>query len=428
MATNPRREALWVDLDDRVKLEFHGSRITSDAELLAYRELDEDLGSTAMAADLLGDWRIGRNMASANDWCSALEPVVGCYRDLNIPRFFRGGRGVCPAESLRVPGDRRLTCTRFACRPTTSCNGSSNRSCPPPVGRPANKPVAGHHDFLHQSGSWDRPWRVVAKIEHHKVPTRVGIPVSKQPTKCWLPLGIVIQSLKGPTVPARQNGRQAIRNTPLEKDRPMQDVMRTAKQRADNFGVKTVVVATNSGASAEQALAAFGPDHTIIAAGNPASAHERGLVHHTGISPETKAALEKMGIVVALQDQSFAQQYYDHNGASRCGLVGLDGTMRSSEPFPIQTVVCNVLDWFCDSVRVCIEICCLAADVGVLSVDEDCIAIAMPQPRSNCPHAAVILRPTETADMFRGQLRIKDLTLVPGENDHWFSNERLWEG
>ena len=39
-----------------------------------------------------------------------------------------------------------------------------------PVGRPSNKPVVWYHDFLYQAGSWNKPRRVVAKIEWHKGP------------------------------------------------------------------------------------------------------------------------------------------------------------------------------------------------------------------------------------------------------------------
>ena len=208
----------------------------------------------------------------------------------------------------------------------------------------------------------------------------------------------------------------------------MQDIMRIAVQRATNFGVKTVVVATNSGASAELALEAFGSGCTINPAGNPSSAHERGLVHHVGVSEATRWRLERKGIRVALRDQSFVQEYFDQTGESRCSLAALADRMRSQDRFPVETVVCNVLDWFCDSVRVCIEICCLDADTGVLPTGADCISIARPSLNSNCPRAAVILRPTKTEDMFTGGLRIKDIALAPGDNDHWFSNEALWQG
>lgn len=39
-----KRDALRVDFDGQIRLEFHGAKVTSDAGLLAYRELDAVTG------------------------------------------------------------------------------------------------------------------------------------------------------------------------------------------------------------------------------------------------------------------------------------------------------------------------------------------------------------------------------------------------
>jgi hypothetical protein len=96
---------LRVAFDRRLKLEFHGATVTSDAGLLAFRELDDALRLTALAAEVLADPRTGRN--ERHSLISQLRQSVfgrlAGYEDVNdadrlgrdpAMRWIVGGRAV----------------------------------------------------------------------------------------------------------------------------------------------------------------------------------------------------------------------------------------------------------------------------------------------------------------------------------------------
>ncbi len=56
-----KSEALRLDFDRRLMLQFRGSVITSDAGMLPYRELDDVVGLTDTGAETLADARTGKN-------------------------------------------------------------------------------------------------------------------------------------------------------------------------------------------------------------------------------------------------------------------------------------------------------------------------------------------------------------------------------
>ena len=101
---------LRLDFDRRLKLEFHGSKVTTDAGLLAYRELDDALGLTLMVGDELVDPRTGKNGQHAMKglFRQSVFGRLGGYEDVNdadrlgrdpAMRWIVGGRAVAKAAA-----------------------------------------------------------------------------------------------------------------------------------------------------------------------------------------------------------------------------------------------------------------------------------------------------------------------------------------
>ena len=82
---------LRLDFDRRLRLQFRGSVVTSDAGLLAYRELDDALELTDMASEVLADARTGKNGRHA---------LAGLFRQSVFGRL-AGYEDVNDAERLR---------------------------------------------------------------------------------------------------------------------------------------------------------------------------------------------------------------------------------------------------------------------------------------------------------------------------------------
>ena len=211
-------------------------------------------------------------------------------------------------------------------------------------------------------------------------------------------------------------------------------IMREARQRAMRFGVTNVVAPCNSGHTVLSAVEEFGSAYDFYAVGNPASSHEKGLVHHSGISDAVRDELQDKGIHVILQEVSLFQ-VNEEKGAGvhlwdACGRAYEKRTRARLDGKLVATFANQLLTFlFSDGPRVCIEIALMAADSGELPLDQDCISLATPSRYCDLPDAAVILRPAKTEDFFGGGepwtegMMIKDLLMVPSPGDWWMGME-----
>ena len=94
-----RKQALRMQFDGKLRLEFHGAKITSDAGLLAFRELDEAFRLTEQGSTVLSDCRRGKN---------SQHSILAMLRQAIYGRL-AGYEDVNDAERLRAdPAMRRV--------------------------------------------------------------------------------------------------------------------------------------------------------------------------------------------------------------------------------------------------------------------------------------------------------------------------------
>jgi Transposase DDE domain group 1 len=119
------------------------------------------------------------NVHSADAWRDVLEPVVARFRERSLRRYFRGDAAFAlpgiydflEAEgfsyAIRLPANKVL-------------QESIAHLLKRPVGTPPKDVRRFHAGFSYQAGTWDKPRRVIAKVEWHpgELYPRVGFIVT----------------------------------------------------------------------------------------------------------------------------------------------------------------------------------------------------------------------------------------------------------
>jgi hypothetical protein len=168
------------------------------------------------------------------------------------------------------------------------------------------------------------------------------------------------------------------------------EVLRIAKQRAQELGIKTIVLASTKGDTAVKAMEAF-QGLRVIVVSHVAGLREPDIQEFT---EENRKLVESKGGVVLTTTHAFG---------------GLSRAMRSKfNMYILGEIIANTLRIFGEGMKVACEIAMMAADSGLVRTDEDVIAIAG---SSRGADTAVVLRPVNTHNFF--DLKIREILCKP---------------
>ena len=128
------------------------------------------------------------NVHSADGWKDVLKSVMARYADRHLMRFFRGDAAFAiPDLYEMLEAESYFYAIRL--RTNRVLQGRIAHLLKRPVGRPPNHVRRTCGDFEYQAASWDKPRRVIAKVEWHpgELFPRVGFVVTNMPMEAdWI--------------------------------------------------------------------------------------------------------------------------------------------------------------------------------------------------------------------------------------------------
>jgi len=169
-----------------------------------------------------------------------------------------------------------------------------------------------------------------------------------------------------------------------------EETLRITKARAEELGIKTVVVATTVGDTAVRSVEVLEGLKVIV------------VTHVTGMreadvqefTEENKKKVESKGGIVLTTGHAF---------------TGIGGAMRKKfQMYLVGDVIANTLRVFGQGMKVVCEIVLMAADSGLVRTDEDVIAIGG---TGRGADTAVVLSPVNTSDFF--DMKVKEILCKP---------------
>ncbi len=154
------------------------------------------------------------NVHSADRWEEVLKPVIARYKDRLLMRFFRGDAAFAIPDLYKMLETEDYSYA-IRLRINRVLQGRIAHLLKRPVGRPPKGVKRIYGDFEYQAVSWDKPRRVVAKVEWHpgELFPCVGFIVTNLPMDPdWI---IRFYNQRGTAEQHIKEGKQAINGTRL---------------------------------------------------------------------------------------------------------------------------------------------------------------------------------------------------------------------